>query len=270
MSVTAVSVRQTDDAELRARVLQPGDPANLNLYVCPADEMYKRNDKRHYFAVGRSALANVRTALEEADAPAPQSILDLPCGHGRVLRFLHAAYPAARFTACDILRDGVNFCAATFGAEPVYSSEDVSRIALRRRFDLIWCGSLVTHLDAPRWIEFLRLFARVLKPGGVCVFTAHGQYVAECMRDRQWRYGIPDHDRLLADWTAKGFAYQSYAEQPGYGISLSTEAWIREQIARVPKLRWVAHHPCGWDNHQDVVVVQRRRSTWLNWLPFSR
>src|SRR5438552_18413641 len=99
MNVTAVPSPLADNAELHSRILLPGDPPGLNTHVSPADGMYKRNDKKHYFAVGRSALACVRMALGEAGAPTPRSILDLPCGHGRVLRFLHAAYPAAQLTA---------------------------------------------------------------------------------------------------------------------------------------------------------------------------
>ena len=57
-------------------------------------------------------------------------ILDLPCGHGRVLRYLSAAFPEAEITACDIMREGVDFCASTFGAIPVYSQDDPQQIPL--------------------------------------------------------------------------------------------------------------------------------------------
>src|SRR5207248_11688216 len=118
----------------------------------------------------------------------------------------------------------------------------VRRIPLRGRFDLIWCGSLLTHLDAPRWGEFLNFFARRLKPGGVCVFTTHGNYVATCMRDLAWGYGVPDQEGLVRDWSANGLSYRAYPDQPGYGVSLSSADWIRAQVARVPKLHWIAHH----------------------------
>src|SRR5437870_5495298 len=89
----------------------------------------------HYLESGRAAL----TAAGKTDV---RRILDLPCGHGRVLRVLKAAFPGAALTACDIDRDGVDFCASRFGAEPVYSVEDPGRIPVRGPFDLIWVGSL--------------------------------------------------------------------------------------------------------------------------------
>ena len=95
-----------------------------------------------------------------------ERILDLPSGHGRALRYLQAEYPEADLTACDIIRGAVEFCAETFGATPVYGKEDPADIELGT-YDLIWCGSLVTHVDAPRWDDFLDLFENALEPGGL-------------------------------------------------------------------------------------------------------
>jgi len=267
MTGTTTQSRPVGEVELPARFLLPGDPPNLCTRISCDDGMYDPTAQKHYFNVGRSALACVRSALQATNRPDPKAILDLPCGHGRVLRFLHAAYPTAQFTACDLLRDGVDFCAQTFGAEPCYSSEDVTKINLPHRFDVVWCGSLMTHLVAARWGEFLRLFARALNPGGVCLFSTHGQWVADGVRDRNWRYGIPDHEGMLADWEATGFGHRPYADQSEYGVSLSSEQWIRRQIRRVPELRWIAHYPRGWDEHHDVVVVQRR-NRWLKLWPW--
>ncbi|HET6573563.1 MAG TPA: class I SAM-dependent methyltransferase, partial [Fimbriiglobus sp.] len=127
----------------------------------------------HYFGVGRSALRAVTAALLAAGAPAPRRILDLPCGYGRVLRALRAAFPDAAVTACDLNRGGVDFC-ATLGAAPADSADPIDRAGITGPFDLIWCGSLLTHLDRPGWDEFLTFFHRVLAPGGVCVVTTHG------------------------------------------------------------------------------------------------
>ena len=54
---------------------------------------------------------------------------------------------AAGITVCDLDRDGVDFCASEFHAEPLYSDEDVRNVKLDRLLNLIWCGSLFT---APR------------------------------------------------------------------------------------------------------------------------
>src|SRR3954467_990164 len=124
--------------------------------IAPGDGMYL-GDNRTYFRVGYSALRSIRLALALADKPDVANILDMACGHGRVLRMLKADFPRARLTACDINRGGVDFCAETFGATPVYSAERPEEIRLPGSFDLIWCGSLFTHFDRDRWPGFLDL-----------------------------------------------------------------------------------------------------------------
>ena len=100
----------------------------LDPHVDPADAMHA-GDSAHYLAVGLSAIA----CAEAAGVTDPRRILDMPCGHGRVLRALAAAYPNAALTACDLDRHGVDFCAAQFGAAPIYSSEDLHELDLPGR-----------------------------------------------------------------------------------------------------------------------------------------
>src|SRR5262245_10124406 len=90
--------------------------------ISPDEEMSRSKwGEPGYHRVGQSALHCIRLSLEAAgkDPAEVRSILDLPSGHGRVLRYLKAAFPDAALTACDLSRDGVDFCAATFGARAV-------------------------------------------------------------------------------------------------------------------------------------------------------
>jgi SAM-dependent methyltransferase len=219
------------------------------------DGMYL-GDGRHYFGAGLSALRCVEAALEAAGAARVERILDLPCGHGRVLRFLVRRVPGARVTACDLDRDGVDFCAARFGARPAYSVPDFDRLELDGPFDLAWCGSLVTHLDAAPIAALLRFFARHLAPGGVVVFTAHGERGAEEIGASG--YGLlPEAARgALASYRAGGFGYADYPGQAGYGISLTSRDWVRAEVERAG-LREAFFRAAGWDAHQDVYGLTR-------------
>src|SRR4029453_405200 len=135
------------------------DEFAVNRHISPADQMLSGAlDREHYFDCGRSALECINKALLIASIPPKRikRILDLPCGHGRVLRHLKAAFPEAEIAACDLLRDGVDFCSSTFGATAIYSCDEPEAIPLKpESFDLIWVGSLFTHLDAPLWSRFL-------------------------------------------------------------------------------------------------------------------
>jgi len=221
--------------------------------ISPADGMYTGNGD-HYFNVGLSAIRCIDEALSQAGLESVRAILDMPCGFGRVTRFLARRFPDAHVTGCEIQRDAVRFCQRTFGASPAYSSTDLGRLSLHAAFDLIWCGSLMTHLDAERAVDLLRFFDRHLLPGGLLVFTAHGEYVRQRILRRESRYGLPELDLglLIATHDRDGYAFADYPGERGYGISLSSPEWIRAAVQRVSGMREVYFSARGWDRHQDV------------------
>jgi SAM-dependent methyltransferase len=238
--------------------------------ISPNDEMFQGN-QQHYFDVGRSAIENIERALAAANAPGPpRKILDLPCGHGRVLRFLRARYPSAEITACDLSRDGVDFCAANFAAIPVYSDDHPSRLPIERdAFDLIWVGSLLTHFGSRRWVEFLTFFQSVLAPGGVLVFTTHGRQAHAWITAKNRDYGLGERNcvELCSQYAATGFGYADYPGQHEFGISLAEPAWVTRLLTSLPELRLVALSEKSWDLHHDVFACVRDASWQVHRTP---
>lgn len=246
-----------------------GLEGTLDRTLSPREQM-SFGGMEHYWSVGRSALACIEDGLHAAGRPAVSfdaapygvwTILDLPCGQGRVLRHLRNAFPAARITASDLDREGVEFCAETFGAIPLHSADDPSEIALPAdHFDLIWVGSLFTHVDAPKWDGFLEAFRRTLRPGGVLVFTVHGERAYGYMKRRAATYGHgePELDALTSKYDRDGFAYARYPGQDwNYGTTLSSIEWVSGRIRECRGLRLVKFAPHGWDNHQDCYTCVR-------------
>jgi SAM-dependent methyltransferase len=187
----------------------------------------------------------------------PRTILDLPCGYGRVLRALKAAFPSAELTACDINRDGVDFCAETFGATPVYA-QPPAVVPIEGKFDLIWCGSLLTHLDADVWTEYLELFDSLLADDGVLVFTVAGRYVAELTRNGEHSALTEDLARgLLDDFDRQGFGYREFPGYDGYGLARALPSWVCAELEKLPRLQLLTYTERGWDRRQDVVACAR-------------
>ena len=230
---------------------------NVDATISPRDAMYV-GDGKHYFSVGLSAIRAIDAARASAGVTGtPRRILDMPSGHGRVLRFLEARYPAATLVACDLDADGVAFCAQQLGAEPQQSSPDIDSLTLPGPFDLIWCGSLVTHLDASATAALLSLFARSLAPGGVAVVTTHGELVSDRLRSGDAYQLDPAAAReVVAAYDSTGFGYADYPWSPRYGVSVSSPEWIGAAAARAGlALAHVAER--GWDDHQDVIALVR-------------
>jgi SAM-dependent methyltransferase len=221
--------------------------------ISPRDTMYA-GDGAHYFKVGLSAMRVVEDALRRANLTKVGRILDLPCGHGRVLRFLARRFPRAVVTACDLDRDGVDFCARVFGARPVYSRIDLDALSFDAPFDLVWCGSLITHLDAHATRALLRLFARHLAPGGLLLFSAHGDFVARRMPSGEFDYMLTPAqvETITRRYAETGFGYEDYAGEGGYGVALTSPAWIRARVAEVGGLKEVYFGERAWDAHHDV------------------
>lgn len=228
------------------------------------DGMYT-GDGAHYYRVGLSAIRCIDEALGRAGIGEVRSVLDMPSGCGRVLRFLIHRFPGARVTACDLQRDAVDFCAATFGATPAYSAPDLDGVSLGARFDLAWCGSLVTHLDAAGILSLLEFFKRHLSPGGLLVFTTMGDYVARRIPTREFDYGLAEDQipAITGEYARAGFGFRNYPRgsydvASGCGVTLTSPGWVREQVRRAGGWREVYFAERGWDNHQDVFGFVRR------------
>ena len=235
----------------------------VNPEISKQDGMFDGN-RDHYFAVGQSARYCIEVSMLTAGIEAFESILDLPCGYGRVLRHLQAAFPGAQLTACDIDRDGVDFCAATFGATPAYGHNSPHEIRLQGNYDLIWVGSLLTHLNNNDCAVFLEFFRANLRRKGLLVFTVHGRAVAERLREGASDYGLDPTgiSQALKEHASDGFGYASYPVTTpvvgeNYGISLASPCWVYGQMEKLPDMQLLNYTEKGWDNHQDVVTFLR-------------
>lgn len=115
-----------------------------------------------------------------------ESILDFGCGSGRVLRFLAADAPMARFHATDIDPEPIAWGRqhlpriqwARNGYQPPLDFADGS-------FDLIYAISVFSHLDEGFQNAWLAELERVARPGAIVILTTHGEHLAEALAPSQ-------------------------------------------------------------------------------------
>jgi SAM-dependent methyltransferase len=103
-----------------------------------------------------------------------ESILDLGCGCGRVIRHWQSLDGPA-LHGCDYNPHLVKWCSehlefADFAVNPLepelpYRNE---------QFDLVYAISVFTHLDAPLQVPWIKEVTRVVKPGGHILVTVGG------------------------------------------------------------------------------------------------
>jgi SAM-dependent methyltransferase len=221
---------------------------NLNYDIAPGDAMFGGNHD-HYFGVGASALSNILHALAVTDTT-PARILDFGCGAGRVTRWLRSAFPSAAIEGCDIREADLQFVAGEFDVRTWVSGTDVSLLKPPSSYDLIWVGSVFTHLPMRVSVELFDKLASWLNPAGVLVFTSHGRHVS-ALGEQSNFYGIPDDwSRVLSEYRNRKYGYADYAQTPGYGISVTQLSWWAELVSSRSNLRLITMYERGWDDHQ--------------------
>jgi SAM-dependent methyltransferase len=192
-----------------------------------------------YMASAYWCLERIQLARHAAGLPVVRRVLDFGCGWGRVLRVLREDFPEADFVACDMHKPAADFSAESFGALPVYDEAE-----LEGPFDLMWAGSVFTHLDENRWNDLLALAERLVCPGGLFVFTTQGRFAADLLR-REGGLGLTEEqvDEVLRQFDSTGFGYVDYqfgdsfkqekSLPDDYGISLSLPSWVCGKLETV-------------------------------------
>jgi SAM-dependent methyltransferase len=210
-----------------------------------------------YYRAGHEALLCLEHVLACAGRTLDDvdGLLEFASGYGRLTRHLARRIDAQRIWAADILPDAASFLHRTFGVHALHSAQEPAALALPRRFDVIWVGSLFSHLPRRRFGPWLRRLVDALSDEGLLIFSTHGaDVVAE----------VPKH--------ASGFTFVAQSESrrlapDEYGSSFVTPDVVRAIAAGqgVAHLH-VVERELWWI--QDVWVAARRAHPGLAaWTP---
>src|SRR5258708_15366287 len=87
--------------------------------VSEHDDMLAGGNLDHYLSVGQSAVDVIGRAMVAAQKDSFASVLDLPCGGGRVTRHLKAFLPEAKLFVGDLNKQKEAFVVSKFGAATI-------------------------------------------------------------------------------------------------------------------------------------------------------
>lgn len=219
------------DALALAFLRTSGFGDDLRTAVHPGDEMFAAQAEygvppSHrslaYYRGGLQAWRSIRHALAAAGKPLDdvRSFLDFACGWGRMLRFAVHGLPHAEVWASDIAAGAVAFVSREFGVHGSVSHTDPAEWQPDRRFDVIYVGSLFSHLSALWFEAWLRRLFELLEPDGLLLFSTHGM-------------------RTYAEHAdPSGFSYVPRSETTrldprDYGSTYVDAHWVRALCSRV-------------------------------------
>ena len=101
------------------------------------------------------------------------SVMDFASGYGRLTRLLEQRLKPEQIWVSDIYADAMAWQAKAFGVNTVVSAPDPDAVTHAGTHDIVFVGSLFSHLPSglfERWLERLH---RMVAPGGVLAFSVH-------------------------------------------------------------------------------------------------
>ncbi|HYB54481.1 MAG TPA: class I SAM-dependent methyltransferase [Thermoanaerobaculia bacterium] len=222
---------------------EPLPPARLRARVAGT------SSRRVFATTGAEAAAAIRRVFEATRDPAAEypRWLDFGCGCGRVARHLAQMPEVRELSGVDI--DGVAIAWASKQLPGHYETiESVPPTRLpERRYDVIYAGSVFTHLPEDGQFSWLRELHRLLRAGGLLIASTHPPSLSWTRPD------ISPAD--IGVLVSRGFLFL-----PGRGAFNDDAAFhSREYLLE----SWGAHFglrcflQSGLNNYQDLAVWQK-------------
>ncbi|MEH6582231.1 MAG: malonyl-ACP O-methyltransferase BioC [Halioglobus sp.] len=164
--------------------------------------------------------------LESTDytAAAPELVLDLGCGTGYFHPALKRRFPSAHYVGLDLAPGMVQFARAQFPDEQKWLVADAEGLPLAANsVDLVFSSLAIQWCHSPQ-----RLFAelaRVLKPGGRCVFTSLGP---ETLKELRAAWAAVDKHQHVNTFLPPEQLTEAASAVPGVSLQLRSERFIME------------------------------------------
>ena len=228
----------------------PVPPEELWLGYGPDIETYLSSGKRHVTEMSR--------ILQEGSFSigAAQRILEFGCGAGRMIRHVPEFAPKAQLWGVDVSAEHIRWCVenltpvvhfATTTLVPHLPFEDGF-------FDLIYCGSVFTHIEDTQESWLLEL-GRILRPSGRLYVTIHDEDTVRLLD------GDFHHERLARMmneqpvYTSNKNNFNMIVVWRGSGSQVFyRSAYFRSIVP--PIFRWVSRTPEAY-GYQTAVVLEK-------------
>ena len=173
------------------------------------------------------------------------------------MRWIRAAYPGAELYGCDVQQHGMAFCGEEFGSKSLAPANFPADMTSDVQFDLIWIGSLFTHLTRREFDRFLLSLPRLLTAGGIVIFTTHGTGAWTRVNEGDtFHLKTNDLPAMRREHFETGITYAPYKRTPDYGVSFSTQAYVTQKIAETGSLVIRDFKETTWGGLQDIFICQ--------------
>ena len=237
------------------------DAAEISSEIDACEDMYVPGPPEHldhYLQVGRDAIALIARAMVMTGGTQFDSVLDMPCGGGRVTRHLVRFFPDARIWVADANPEKAQAVVDRFGATALLNFDPGFHRPPGRRFGLIFVGSLLTHLDEAAFGRCLSWLIDATDRDGMLIATTHGRKLEHLHAAGRWDYPDDRWSQLRSGYDGRGFGF--FAGEGEIGMTMCKPSWLARQIEGDSSLRFI-FADAAWVDAQDALIIHKRPLT---------
>jgi SAM-dependent methyltransferase len=191
------------------------------------------------------------------------TILDWGIGCGRVaVPLKRCLNPNARVIGVDVDRVNIDWCRENLPDIEVSVSDFFPPLDFETcSFDMVYGMSVMTHLTEGAQYVWLKELHRILKPGGICALTIHGEYAI--LRHFGYMAESSFLDLLIKPLRLNGIS--DIMNDANLGPQLDMTGYYRStyQLRRQVEEKWskffevIAYYPAAFFVDHDIVVMRK-------------
>lgn len=172
------------------------------------------------------------------------NVLDWGCGPARVIRWMDYNKTGGALYGCDYNATTIRWCQSALTGITFQKNELAPPLPFgANTMDVVYCWSVFTHLSATQMEAWLKEISRVLKPGGLFIFSTQSEEVAHKLLKEETlvfcRDGIVVRDRVVeGSRLFAAFHSREYVRKQSAAYFTRTE-----DVGLVPDSTW---EQCMW------------------------
>lgn len=205
-----------------------------------------------YFRLGHQTALLLREVLKEHTAEKAKSFLDFGSGYGRVTRFLpYALGKDIEVFTSEVKSEAVAFNENELGFKGIHHGSQAESFPTDRQFDIIFAGSIFSHLPEKMLEEWLTRLTEVLSPNGLLLFTTHNTTLDKSLDSSvDFHYTTNSEDAVLS------MVSDHLSDTSEYGTTYISDRKIAQLMGDLNLSHATKRKAFG--NLQDLIIAKKK------------